>query len=107
MSLAPQEWPSFLIILLGEKKSTIKTQHFPWDPAALPTASQLYQVRIETRATVSKSLSSGKRKEGTEHGWMAAVPVGYVALPSKLNLRKEARQTDSAQDMAKEGMHLL
>lgn len=38
---------------------------------------------------------------------MAAVPVGYVALPSKLNPRKEARQTDSAQDMAKEGMHLL
>lgn len=82
---APQEWPSFLIILLGGKKTSVKSQHLPRAPAALPTASRLCQMGTETcswvraGSTESKSLRSGTRKRGTEQEWMGAVPAGHGA----------------------------
>lgn len=80
---APQEWPSFLIILLGGKKHSVKPQPLPRAPAALPTASRLCQMGTETcswvraGSTESKSLRSGTRKRGMEQEWVAAVPAGH------------------------------
>lgn len=42
---APQEWPSFLVVLLGGKKNSVKLWHLPWAPAASPSYARWVQGR--------------------------------------------------------------